>query len=96
MSQRKTSEKYCHLFDQFIVDIKSINPDIYTEYTDGEVKRVLDNLELMIREGYADRITVRIPMIPGLTGKEEQAKDKRTLEMLGVRSFDLFQLCNSG
>lgn len=29
-------------------------------------------------------------MIPGLTGKEEQAKDKRTLEMLGVRSFDLF------
>ena len=51
----------------------------------------LDNLKWLLEKAGAERITVRIPEIPGYTTVREQAEAKELLEDLEVRNFDFFK-----
>lgn len=77
--------------DHFYVDIKTTDEVIYREYTRGQLSITFDNLKKFIVEYGADRLTVRIPIIPGLTDAEKQIESKRILESIGVKYFDLFK-----
>ena len=76
--------------DQFIVDIKDMNPQIYKAYTGGDNSIVKRNLSLLVKWGLEDRIICRIPLIPDYNSKLDQEKSKEELFQMGIRKFDLF------
>lgn len=76
--------------DQFIVDIKDMNPQIYKAYTAGDNSIVKRNIGLLVDSGFADKIICRIPLIPGYNDEQAQGKSKEELLQMGVRKFDLF------
>ena len=76
---------------QFMVDIKSADPQIYERYTGQGNARVFENLETLLSLKGSDAVTVRIPVIPGFTDEERQLQDREVLYRLGVRKFDLFR-----
>ena len=76
--------------DQFIIDIKTVDPQIYKRYTGEDNKQVLENLETLLSLKGNAAVVVRIPIIPGFTDKENQARDRDFLSKKGVCRFDLF------
>lgn len=76
--------------DEYVVDIKDMNPDIYKQYTGKDNDVVKSNLRWLVENGKADHITVRLPMIPGFNTEEDRQSSKRELESMGISRFDLF------
>lgn len=48
--------------NEYIVDIKDMNSDIYKSYTGKDNKQVEDNLQYLIDNNLTDRITVCLPI----------------------------------
>lgn len=78
------------LFDHFIVDIKTLDPDIYYRYTDCDGLIAYKNLNHLLTLVGPDRITVRVPEIPGFVDKEMQAKSVSQLQELGITDIETF------
>lgn len=76
--------------DEFIVDCKDMNPDIYHRYTGGDAQLMKDNLEFLLASCGAERIIVRVPRIPGFNTAEDQRKSVEILRKMGVTRLDLF------
>ena len=76
--------------DHFFVDIKDMNPEIYKAYTGRENALVKSNLALLLSLVGADRITVRVPSIPGFNGPADVEASVRELQAMGVTSLDRF------
>ncbi len=76
--------------DEFIVDCKDMDPEIYRRYTGGDGSLMAENLKLLIQSAGPDRITVRVPLIPEYNTKEDQARSAETLRSLGITKLDLF------
>ena len=76
--------------DQYIVDIKDMNPQTYTDYTGANNSVVKKNLKLLIDYGLADKIICRIPLIPRFNDERAQGKSKEELIQMGMKKFDLF------
>ncbi len=76
--------------DHFMIDIKDTNPDIYKTYTGRDNQRVLQNLALLLSLVGPDRITVRIPLIPGYNTPEDTDRSVQILSEMGLKSFDRF------
>lgn len=79
------------VIDGFIVDVKDTDPDIYRHYTGGEAEVMLGNLRFLLKEVGAERITARLPLIPGYNTEEDRAKSVVLLKGMGVKHFDLFE-----
>ena len=76
--------------DEFIVDCKDMDPDIYRRYTGGDAQLMKDNLEFLLKSCGADRVLVRVPRIPGFNTAEDQQKSVEALKKMGVTRLDLF------
>lgn len=76
--------------DEYVVDIKDMNPEIYQKYTGHDNESVIYNLRWLVENGKADHVTARIPLIPGFNTKEDRANSRRELEAMGISRFDLF------
>ncbi len=76
--------------DEYVVDIKDMNPDIYKLYTGKDNAVVKSNLRWLIENGKAEHITVRLPLIPNFNTEEDRQKSKRELESMGITKFDMF------
>ena len=77
--------------DCFYVDVKSVDPDVYKDYTGGELEPVLENIRRYVELKNPDSIIVRIPEIPGMVDKEKQKQAKKILSEMGVTRFNLFK-----
>lgn len=77
--------------DHFFIDIKDTNPEIYKAYTGGGSKTALSNLALLLKAAGADRITVRVPLIPGYNSDEDRQRSVLLLRGMGITEFDLFK-----
>ncbi|MBR3299117.1 MAG: radical SAM protein [Clostridia bacterium] len=88
---RETAVRAASVFDAFIIDVKSLDPDIYLRYTGREMGETLGNLEYLIEAVGAQRLTVRVPLIPNFNDEADREKTRRTLEKLGVKDMDLFE-----
>ena len=75
--------------DGFIVDCKDTDPEIYHRYTGGDGSLMLSNLRLLLETAGPERITVRVPLIPGYNTAEDQARSAELLRGLGVKNLDL-------
>ena len=83
-------EKAAKCIDQFIVDIKTMNSDIYKTYTGGDLGVAVNNLQHLLTLAGPDRIVVRIPVIPGYTTVDDQTCYMKELKKFGIENFDLF------
>ena len=83
-------ETSAEVVDKYYVDIKTMDPDMYREYTGGELEVALSNLKKLI-ERFPDSVVVRLPEIPGLVDKEKQKKGQRLLQEIGIKKINLFK-----
>lgn len=77
--------------DEFFVDIKDTNPDIYKSYTGKDNGVALENLSLLLSLVPNDRITVRVPLIKDFNTESDREKSVELLKSMGVTKFDLFE-----
>ena len=77
--------------DQFMIDIKDINPEIYREYTSRDNTQALDNLQWLLQhEGMAEKILVRLPHIPNHNTQDDVDRSRAMLKEMGIIHFDEF------
>lgn len=76
--------------DEFIVDCKDMDPDIYRSYTGGGAQVMKDNLAFLLASCGADRVLVRVPRIPGFNTAGDQQMSVDALRKMGVTRLDLF------
>lgn len=87
---RQAVEAAARVFDHFIVDIKTTHPEIYRAYTGGDLAPALENL-LYLRDAVGpERITVRLPRIPGYVDERQQEESAKWLRGQGFDKPDLF------
>ena len=87
---RKHLELLLPYINEYIVDIKDMNPNIYKNYTWKNNKQVIDNLKWLIKKGMAERIVCRIPLIPNYNTTSDLEKSKKELSEMGITRFDIF------
>ena len=78
------------LVQMWYVDIKDMNPDIYKAYGCKENKQVISNLQWLAANGYADKVIIRLPLIPEYNTDEERQRSQQQLEEMGFTNFDKF------
>ena len=76
--------------DEFIVDIKDVDPVIYRTYTGRDNALVLHNLKTLVSLVGPERVIVRLPRIPDFNTDRDRQNSRRLLESLGVTRFDEF------
>lgn len=78
------------LVQMWYVDIKDMNPNIYKAYGCKENKQVISNLQWLAANGYADKVIIRLPLIPEYNTDEDRQKSQKELEEMGFTNFDKF------
>ena len=78
------------LVQMWYVDIKDMNPDIYKAYGCKENKQVVRNLQWLAVNGYADKVIIRLPLIPEYNTDEDRQQSQQQLEEMGFTNFDKF------
>jgi pyruvate formate lyase activating enzyme len=76
--------------DEFIVDCKDMNPQIYRKYTGGNEKLMESNLKFLLQTVGAGHIHVRVPHIPGYNTEADQANSAKRLKAIGFQDPELF------
>ena len=77
--------------DRFFVDIKDTNKEIYKNYTGKDNALPLKNLNILIKAAGADKITVRVPLIPGYNTDADRSATVDYLHGIGITDIDLFR-----
>lgn len=77
------------LIDAYIVDVKDMSEDIYRKYT-GQSSDAL-RLCLSHLAKFADKVRIRIPLIPSYNSNEDIARSKSELISMGFSDFDVFK-----
>jgi len=78
------------LVQMWYVDIKDMNPDIYKAYGCKENKQVVSNLQWLAANGYADKVIIRLPLIPEYNTDDDRQRSQQQLEEMGFTNFDKF------
>lgn len=78
------------LVQMWYVDIKDMNPDIYKAYGCKENKQVISNLQWLAANGYADKVIIRLPLIPEYNTDEDRQQSQQQSEKMGFTNFDKF------
>ena len=78
------------LVQMWYVDIKDMNPEIYKAYGCKENKQVVSNLQWLAANGYADKVIIRLPLIPEYNTDEDRQRSQQQLEGMGFTNFDKF------
>lgn len=76
--------------DEWIVDIKDINPNKYEKYTGQKNRDVVSNLKKLLKEVSHEQIHVRVPHIPGFNANNDVKKTISFLARMGVTNIDEF------
>lgn len=87
------SERLAEVLDvveEFIIDVKAMNPQIYKEYTGLDNERVMENLKLLCEHNLQDRCKIRIPNIPGFTTQTDIDEAVSIIKSMGFKRLDVF------
>lgn len=87
----KDVEAGIDVFDQWFVDVKTLNPDIYRAYTGFSNSCLHRNLLLFASKGLQNKVLIRLPLIPGYNDENDIEKSKSKLTSLGFEHFDIFE-----
>lgn len=78
------------LVQMWYIDIKDFSPTIYNAYTGKDNTQVIRNLVWLAANGYADKVILRLPLIPDYNTEEDRLLSQQRLETLGFAHFDKF------
>ncbi len=84
------AEAVLEAVDEFIVDCKDMDPEIYRRYTGKDSTWMRENLRILLDAAGPERITVRVPLIPEYNTKEDQARSAEFLRSMGFTNLDFF------
>ncbi len=76
--------------DEFIVDIKDMDEEIYHRYTGGGGGLVGQNLEFLLKTVGPERIWVRVPLIPEFNTPAHQKHSVEILKAMGLTQIEVF------
>lgn len=76
--------------DEFIVDIKELNPQIYRNYTGGDLAPAMENIKYLLRHRDEKKIKFRIPLIPNFNTPADCDRSEAILRSLGAKSIERF------
>lgn len=88
-------EKLSDVIDEWIIDVKDMNPVIYKKYTGKEIYPLIDNLSKMAKYLELSKLHIRIPLIPEYNSWEDVEKSVLTIvELVGVKPevFEYYKL----
>ena len=78
------------MVDDYIIDIKDMNPEIYEAYAGRGNDRVLENLQLLIKEKSPEQIRIRVPKIPEFNTEEDLKSSVEKLQAFGFTNIEVF------
>jgi pyruvate formate lyase activating enzyme len=76
--------------NEYIVDIKDMNPEIYKSYTGKDNILAITNLKYLIEQGKADNIRVRVPLIQNFNTEKDTKRTVSALKKLGIQKIENF------
>lgn len=88
--RRTQVEKSIDVIDDYIIDIKDMNPQIYETYTGKSNEHVLENLKILLENKPVENLLVRVPLIPDYNTKEDVEKSVSCLKSMGVTQIEEF------
>lgn len=78
------------LVNDFIIDIKDTNNEIYTAYTSKSNAQVWENLKWLSENYDRDHVILRVPLIPEFNTEQDTERSVERLQELGFGKFDRF------
>lgn len=75
---------------ELIIDIKSMNKEIYKQYTEKDNILILKWLNYIKDNNLQDKCTIRIPNIPNYTTKEDIEYSINIIKQMGFKNIDTF------
>ena len=78
------------LVQMWYIDIKDFSPTLYNAYTGKDNTQVIRNLVWLAANGYADKVILRLPLIPEYNTEEDRLLSQQRLEAMGFAHFDKF------
>ena len=76
--------------DEWIIDIKDMNKEIYKAYTGRSNRCVVQNLKKLIERVPPERIWIRVPHIPGFNEYEDVERSIKELRKMGFAHIEEF------
>ena len=83
-------ERLLPVINQWIIDIKDMNPLIYEHYTQKNNNLTMNNLQFIAKQGLQERAILRIPLIPGHNTADDCNRSQAALQAMGFTQFDRF------
>lgn len=77
--------------DEWIIDIKDMNEEVYSKYTSVNNEKVLFNLRALLVHVPPEKILIRVPEIPGYEELQDRGASKLMLRDMGFTRFDCFR-----
>ena len=76
--------------DEWIIDVKDINPDIYRKYTSMDNEIVLHNLRNLSSMITSEKVLIRVPSIYGFNKYEDMDNSIAYIRQLGYSKINRF------
>ena len=78
------------IINHYFIDVKDLNHEVYKNYTSSDNLKVINNLRWLATQVPQERITIRLPIIPGYNDEEKRQVSIEQLKKMGYVNFDLF------
>lgn len=76
--------------DEFIVDVKDADPEIYRAYTGGNAQLAWDNIRYLLIHGEGKSLKFRVPLISGFNTPVHCDRTEAALRSLGAGNIERF------
>ena len=86
----KSLQTVAPLVNDFIIDIKDTNDEIYKAYTRESNAKVWKNLQWLSENYDREHVIIRVPLIPEFNTEEDVERSVERLQTLGFGKFDRF------
>ena len=86
----KSLQTVTPLINDFIIDIKDANDEIYEAYTGKSNAQVWENLKWLSENYDREHVIIRLPLIPEFNTEEDVERSVKRLQMLEFGKFDRF------
>lgn len=80
-----------NIIDEWIIDVKDMNPKIYKRYTGNSNWLVIRNLQKLAELVPKEKIWLRVPLIAGMNTKEDIKKSVAMLKEMGFSRIEEFE-----
>ncbi len=84
-------EESLDAIDDYIIDVKDMNPIIYEAYTGKSNALVIENLAYLIAKKAPEHLHVRVPLIPNHNSLSDIEQSVSMLKEMGYQDIEVFK-----